>query len=98
MGRQRKKHTRQEKLEAIRQVEEGEKTQAEVARELGVTPNAVSRWLAEWAQKGDAAFPGHGRQSGAAAELAVLKRENEALKEENAILKKAAVYFARELG
>jgi transposase len=98
MGRQRKKHDRSDKLEAIRQIEAGEKTQAEIARELAVTPNAVSRWLAEWSKKGDAAFPGHGRQSGAAAELAALRHENAALKEENHILKKAAHYFAKDLG
>lgn len=97
MGRQRKKHSRAMKLEAIRQIEDGEKTQAEVARELGVTPNAISRWLSEWSEKGDAAFPGHGKQRGAAAELAALKREVEALREENTLLKKAAQYFAKEL-
>jgi transposase-like protein len=97
MGRQRKKHARSEKLEAIRQIEDGEKTKAEVARDLGVTPNAISRWLSEWSEKGDAAFPGHGRQSGSAAELAALKREVETLKEENTILKKAAAYFAKDL-
>ena len=98
MGRQRKKHNRQVKVEAIRQIEDGEKTQAEVARELGVTPAAISGWRSEWAEKGIAAFPGHGSQSGLAAELARLKRENAALKEENTILKKAAAYFARDLG
>lgn len=98
MGRQRKKHTRQEKLEAIRQIEDGEKTLAEVARTLGINPVMLSRWRSEWTEKGADAFPGYGRQSGAAAELAALKRENEALREENSILKKAAAYFAKELG
>lgn len=42
------------------------------------------------------AFPGHGRRAGSEAEIARLRRENERLKEENVILKKAAVYFAKE--
>lgn len=44
----------------------------------------------------DGVFPGHGRRSGREAGIAVLKRENTRLKEENVILKKAAQYFARE--
>jgi len=40
-------------------------------------------------------FPGHGRRAGAEAEVARLKRDVARLEEENAILKKAAVYFAK---
>ena len=41
-------------------------------------------------------FPGSGRRSLADAKLSRLQRENEQLREENEILKKAAKYFARE--
>ena len=48
--------------------------------------------------KGEAAFTGGGRpKTENLSELALLKRENEQLREENEILKKAAAYFAREL-
>lgn len=46
---------------------------------------------------GEQAFPGSGRPKASKDELAMLKRENARLKEENEILKKAAAYFAREL-
>ena len=43
------------------------------------------------------AFSGSGRRPAAQDELSQLRRENARLQEENAILKKAAAYFAREL-
>ena len=42
-------------------------------------------------------FPGTGRQVAKDDEIARLKRELEAVKEERDILKKAAAYFAKEL-
>ena len=69
----------------------------DLARELGVPRNKLYKWREELqAKDSDTAFPGSGRRSGKEAELAVLRRENERLREENAILKKAAQYFARE--
>jgi len=44
------------------------------------------------------AFGGAGRRSEAGDEVARLKRELEQVKEERDILKKAAAYFAKELG
>jgi transposase-like protein len=44
MTRQRKKFDREQKFEAIRQIEHGEKTLSEVGRELGVAASTVSAW------------------------------------------------------
>lgn len=44
---------------------------------------------------GDKAFPGSGNLHEADDELRRLRKENMDLKEENAILKKAAAYFAK---
>lgn len=83
------------KREAIRMVEEqGEKTAA-VARKLNVTYKTLYRWISEYRQDGDEAFPGKGRLKPEDAELRRLKRENEELREENEILKKAAAIFAK---
>ena len=88
---------RESKLEAIPQMEAGDKKAADLARELGVPRNKLYLWREELkAKDSDTAFPGSGRRSGKEAELAALKRENERLREENAILKKAAQYFDRE--
>jgi Transposase and inactivated derivatives len=83
------------KQEAIRLVEEqGEKT-ATVAKKLGVTNKTMYRWVSEYRQAGSAAFPGKGHLKPDNAELRRLKRENEELREENEILKKAAAIFAQ---
>lgn len=90
-------YTREFKLEAVRLLKVGDKAAADLARELGVRRNQLYKWQEELQDKGgEAAFPGHGRRRGTEAELAKLKRENARLQEENAILKKAAQYFARE--
>ena len=89
-------YTREFKLEAVRLLKLGNKSAADLAHELGVRRNQLYKWQDELQGKGaEAAFPGHGRRRGADEELAKLKRENERLQEENAILKKAAQYFAR---
>jgi transposase len=97
MARQRSKYPREFKLELLRQIEEGKKTASELCRELGVSPQQVSGWRRQLAVKGEEAFPGQGQKRGAAAELAELRKENERLREENEILKKAAAYFARDV-
>ena len=55
------------------------------------------KWLDEVKEKGDNAFKGSGRPLKSDDKVNDLKRENERLKEEIEILKKAAAYFAREL-
>jgi len=94
--RQYRRFTKEFKLEAIRLAEEADKPVTEVARELGIRVNQIYKWKRQLETKQDDAFPGHGKQFGEAAELTRLQREIARRKEENDILKKAAVYFARE--
>lgn len=96
MGRKRSKYPREFKLEAVRQLESGEVSGAELARRLGVPHSSLVEWRKEVQAKNQEAFPGQGRQVGQAGELARLKRELEQVKEERDILKKAVAYFARE--
>ena len=94
----RKKFTKEFKLEAIRLMEESGKPAAEVARELGIRRNQLYKWQEKLSIHGEEAFPGHGRRPAKEDEVARLKRELVRVKEERDILKKAAQYFARELG
>lgn len=84
------------KLEAIRLLEESDTPASQVARELGIRVNQIYKWKQQLESKGEAAFPGKGRQAGLEAENAKLRRELAMAKEENVILKKAAAYFAKE--
>lgn len=97
MTKKRQTFSREFKLEAVRLLERGDKPATQIAREIGIPRNRLYKWRDQLQAKGSAAaFPGHGRRSGSEARIATLERENERLREENEILKKAAQYFARE--
>ena len=92
--------SREFKLEAVRMLNEGRKSGADLARELGIKRNQLYKWKEQIDKQGDAAFPGKGRKANPesqSAEIAQLKRELAVAKEENEILKKAAAFFAREM-
>lgn len=97
MADERRQYTREFKVEAVRLVVEQERPLAQVARELGVGRNLLQRWKRELGDAGAAeAFPGPGKLSSQDEEIRRLRRELEQSKQENAFLKKAAAYFARE--
>ena len=88
------------KREAVRLLEQGHKETAQLARELGVRRNQLYKWQKEVHEHGEAAFPGQGNRNHKASgeDTHTLKAELKKLREENEILKKAALYFARESG
>jgi transposase len=90
-----KPYSREFKLEAIRLADSGEKTSSQVARELGLRPNQIWKWKQQIEREAASGGPAK-RGRPADDEFARLRRENTRLKEENEILKKAAIYFARE--
>ena len=69
-----------------------------VAEKFGIHHVMLHRWVGEYQEQGEDAFVGKGHQKPADAELRRLQKENERLKMENEILKKAAAYFAKDLG
>jgi transposase len=91
----RKRYSAEFKREAVRLMRD--KSVSIVARELGVARNRLYKWQSDLEKKPEAAFSGSGRRPEPENELARLRRENERLKEENIILKKAAAYFAKDL-
>ena len=68
---------------------------AVVAEKLGIHHVMLYRWIDEYETHGEEAFVGSGNQRSEDAELRKLRKENERLKMENEILKKAAAYFAK---
>jgi len=96
--KQYKTYTKEFKQEAVRLMVESDKMATEIARELGIRRNQLYKWKDQLQEKGDKAFAGAGRpKKEVQCELSQLKKENEDLREEVEILKKAAAYFAREL-
>lgn len=93
--RDRKRYSREFKLEALRRTEITGKSVAEVARELEIPVHQLYKWRAEAQKKASEAFPGAGHST-PNAELEALRRENKRLREERDILKKSLIYFARD--
>jgi transposase len=94
----RKKYTSEFKREAVRLMESSEKPPSDLARQLGVRRNQLYKWKEQMDRRGSEALPGIGRRLAQGDEVARLKGELERVKEERDILKKAAAYFAKELG
>jgi transposase len=93
---ERRKCTREFKLEAVKLVRERGVTVAQAARDLGVHGTVVRRWVLESAADASQAFPGQGQLKPDQLEIERLRREVTKLKAERDILKKAAAYFAKE--
>ena len=96
MAKKYQQYTKQFKLEAIRLAEESGKPGAQVARELGLRVNQIYKWKQQLEAGGEDAFAGSGQRNGLQAENDRLRQELASTREENAILKKAAAYFAKE--
>jgi len=93
-----KTYTKEFKLEALRLMEESERRPSDIAMELGIRRNQLYKWKEQLNKKGEVAFVKRGRpKKEDQSETATLRQEVKRLKEENEILKKAAVFFAKEL-
>jgi transposase len=93
---QRRKFSREFKIETVRLIKERGVSVAQAARDLEVHENVLRKWVREFAADPGRAFPGHGQMKPEQLEIERLRREVARLKAERDILKKAAAYFARE--
>ena len=93
---QRRKFSREFKLEAVRLVKDRGVAVAQAARDLDLHENVLRKWIREFADDPQHAFPGHGQMKPEQLEIDRLRKEVAKLKAERDILKKAAAYFARE--
>jgi transposase len=93
MATERKSYTEEFKREAVRLMESSGKPVAQLARDLGINDNNLYRWREEY---GNAAQE---RSTGSVAEMDAelkrLRRENEVLRQERDILKKAMGIVSR---
>jgi transposase len=96
MAMQRRKFSREFKIEAVRLIKERGVAVAQASRDLEVHENVLRKWARELAVDPGQAFPGHGHLKPEQLEIDRLRREVTKLKAERDILKKAAAFFARE--
>jgi transposase len=95
MAKQQPSYTKEFKQEAVRLVGTSNKNKAEIARDLGISDSALSKWCKEFANLSDQAFPGKGHQTELEEKIKQLQRENEILQQERDILKKAVRIFVQ---
>jgi transposase len=87
-------YPREFRVEAIRLVRSGDRSVAEIAKDLGVSAQSLRNWVRQ--ADLDDGRRDDGLTSDERAELARLRRENRVLRDEREILKKAAAFFAKE--
>lgn len=93
---QRRRFSREFKIEAVRLASQEGVPVSQVARDLGVGATVLRRWRVQYEADREHAFGGPGRMSPRDAELVGLKRELARVKRERDFLKSAAVFFAKE--
>ena len=95
MGKSQPTYTKEFKQQAVQLFETSKKSKTQIARDLGISDSALSKWCKEFGERGEEAFPGKGHQTTIEEEMSLLKRENEILRQERDILKKAVSIFAQ---
>ena len=95
MGKSQPTYSKEFKQEAVRLFETSGKSKTHIARDLGISDSALNKWCKEFGERGQEAFPGKGHQTTREEEMRKLQRENEILRQERDILKKAVSIFAQ---
>ena len=88
-------YPREFKLEAVGLAKSSGKSVSEVERELGITPGLLAKWKSRMKTDGEQAFPGKGRLKEDDELIRRLQRENDLLRAEREVLKKALVIFSK---
>lgn len=96
MVSKRRRFTREFKIETVRLLTGSDQSVPGVADDLDIHPNTLYKWIHQYGENPEEAFPGKGRQTSEAEELSRLKRENQRLRMERDILKKAMAIFSND--
>ena len=88
--------TKEFEEEAVRLVRTSGRTKREIAADLGLDLSTLTRWLARSRDRVMEAAERPPPEEDLAAELKRLRRENEILRQERDILKKATAFFVRD--
>ena len=93
----RSQYDKQFKMGAVKLAGEESSSVTEIAKELGISTSSLRRWINEYDEYGESAFPGHGNALfNSTYEIKKLQRENAALREENDLLKKLQAFLKQK--
>ena len=93
--RERRRFSEEYKAETVRLIQTSGKSIGKLALELGIGETALRRWV-EQAELEAGRGPAGALKRSEREELVELRRENQRLRMERAILKKATAFFAKE--
>ena len=93
--KQRKEYSKEFKQDTVRLIVQSGKATSEVAKDLGINPNVIYRWVRQYREDSENSFPGKGHQKPAEEELRKLKKQLADVTEERDILKKAISIFSK---
>src|ERR1700756_1012627 len=91
---ERRKFTREFKLEAVRLIKDRGVSYVQASQDLNVHPSQLRDWVKKFADDPQHPFPGHGQMKPEQLEIVRLKREVAKLKAERDILKNARRSFS----
>lgn len=90
-------HDKQFKMAAVKMAQAEDQSVLNTAKELGVSASSLRRWINEYDEYGESAFPGHGNALfNSSYEIKKLQKQNEELKLENELLKKLQVFLKQK--
>ena len=93
----RRSYDKQFKMAAVKLVLEENMTVSEVSKELSIHYNSLYRWINEYEEYGESAFPGHGTALYSYQyEIKKLKAENLELRKELELLKKFQAFLKKK--
>lgn len=92
MGTERRVHSEEYKIEAVRRIEKGKESITEIASQLGIDRSLLKKWQTKLrAAESAGAAPTVSLHE----EIRRLRRENADLREDREILKKAVTFFVK---
>jgi len=93
--RDRKKYDAEFKRQTVQLADESKRKVGEIEHEMGLYQGAIRHWREELQKDKEQAFPGTGHLKPTDEEMRRLRRENEILRQERDILKKAVAIFSK---
>lgn len=90
-----RKFDKEFKLSAVKLITEKGRSITDAARSLDIHENLLRKWKSQLSDDPIGSFPGKGHLKPDEEELKRLRKENESLKEDHVILKKALAIFSK---
>ena len=89
----RRSYNKEYKISSVKYAQTSGLSVSDISKELGMSTSTLRRWMNEYDEYGESAFPGHGNALfNADYEIRKVQKENEDLKMELEILKKLQAF------